>query len=96
MKSAYVYLMASGRNGTLYVGVTTDLIRRVYEHKHDLVEGFTKRYHVHHLVWFEECGDVRAAIAREKQIKKWKREWKLRLVQEFNPDWRDLYSDIAG
>ena len=96
MKSAYVYLMASGRNGTLYVGVTTDLIRRVYEHKHDLVEGFTKRYHVHRLVWFEKCDAIRAAIAREKQIKKWKREWKLELIEELNPDWRDLYSDIAG
>ena len=96
MRTAYVYLMASKRNGTLYVGVTTDLFRRVYEHKHDSVEGFTKRYQVHHLVWYEKCDDVRAAIAREKQIKKWKREWKVRLIEESNPDWRDLYSDIAS
>lgn len=75
--SYYVYILASARNGTLYVGVTNDLIRRVWEHKNDVVEGFTKNYQMHYLVWFAQAGDPVAAITREKQIKKWKREWKL-------------------
>jgi putative endonuclease len=91
----YVYVLASQRNGTLYIGTTNDLIRRIYEHKNDLVEGFTKKYRVHCLVWYEAADTPLAAIAREKQLKKWNRAWKLRLIEEINPAWRDLYEDIT-
>ena len=91
----YVYILASKRNGTLYVGVTNDLVRRVYEHKSDFVEGFTKKYQVHDLVYFEQTDDVEAAIAREKQLKKWNRAWKLELIEKSNGDWRDLYPKIV-
>lgn len=90
----FVYLMASGKNGTLYVGVTNDLIRRVYEHKNNLIEGFTSRYTVHHLVWFESTPSVEAAIHREKQIKNWTRHWKIALIEENNPAWDDLYDAL--
>ena len=83
-------MMASTRNGTLYIGVTNDIGRRSYEHRNDLVEGFTKKYGVHTLVWYEEHGDIREAILREKRIKKWERAWKLRLIEESNPAWDDL------
>mgnify|MGYP001578640844 FL=1 len=86
--------MASKRNGTLYVGVTNDLIERVDQHKNDIIEGFTKRYKVHILVYFEETSDVKAAISREKQIKKWHRAWKLKLIESKNPDWKDLYEEL--
>lgn len=91
----YVYLLASDRNGTLYVGVTNDLVRRVYEHKQKLVRGFTKQYGVHSLVWFEIYDDPVNAIAREKDIKKWRRAWKLRLIELSNPQWLDLYEQIS-
>ena len=94
MKVPSVYLMASRRNGTLYVGVTSDLVQRVWQHKNDLFEGFTKRYSVHMLVWYEPCGTMQTAITREKAIKEWKRAWKIRLIEENNPDWRDLYYDL--
>ena len=94
MKLPCVYLMASKRNGTLYVGVTSDLIRRVWQHKNDAVEGFTKRYRVHMLVWYEPCGTMESAIAREKAIKEWKRGWKIRLIEGIHHDWRDLYEDL--
>ncbi len=90
----FVYLMASGKNGTLYVGVTNDLIRRVYEHKNNLVEGFTSRYEVHQLVWFESTPSVEAAIRKEKQIKNWTRDWKIALIEENNPAWEDLYDAL--
>ncbi|MFZ3072917.1 MAG: GIY-YIG nuclease family protein [Thermodesulfobacteriota bacterium] len=90
----YVYIMASKRNGTLYVGVTSDLIKRVYEHKSGLVESFTDRYGVHNLVYFESTEGVDGALQREKQIKKWNRVWKKKLIEKSNPYWRDLYSDI--
>ncbi len=93
-KQACVYILASKRNGTLYIGVTSDLIKRIYEHRNDLVDGFTKRYRVHALVYFEVHGDMAAAIEREKQVKKWNRSWKLELIEKRNPDWRDLYDDI--
>ena len=96
MKQYYVYILANKKNGTLYIGMTNDLIRRVYEHKNDLVEGFTKKYQVHRLVYFEETNDVRIALQREKQMKKWKRQWKIDLIEEMNPDWRDLYDEITG
>jgi len=91
-----VYLLASERNGTLYVGVTSNLVKRIYEHKNNLADGFTKKHGVKMLVWFEMTSDISAAITREKQIKKWNRLWKLRLVDQSNPDWRDLYCDIVG
>lgn len=94
MKAGYVYILASRRNGTLYVGVTSDLKGRVWEHKNDLVEGFTSKYGVHMLVYYEVTGDIRSAITREKQLKKWNRGWKLRLIESFNPTWRDLYEDL--
>ena len=91
----YVYILASRRNGTLYVGVTNDLVRRTYEHKSDLVDGFAKRYGVHMLVYHESTGDVIAAIQREKQIKKWNRAWKIKLIERVNPDWKDLYNELV-
>lgn len=94
MKQPSVYLLASKRNGTLYVGVTSNLVQRIWQHKNDLLEGFTRRYSVHMLVWYEACGTMQAAIAREKAIKEWKRAWKIRLIEEKNPDWRDLYGDL--
>ncbi len=90
----YVYILASRRNGTLYVGVTNDLVRRVWEHRTDSVEGFTQRYGVHQLVWFEQHADVEAAIVREKRIKRWRRVWKLQLIEQMNRQWCDLYDDI--
>ena len=89
-----VYMMASGWNGTLYVGVTSGLIKRVWEHKNDVVEGFTKRHRVHDLVWFEQHQTIETAISREKALKAWKREWKIALIEKSNPDWRDLYSEL--
>lgn len=90
----YVYILASRYNGTLYVGMTNDLIRRVYEHKNKLIEGFTLQYNVTDLVYFEETSDVIAAITREKQIKKWKREWKINLIEKENYHWLDLYDKL--
>jgi putative endonuclease len=95
-KTYCTYIMASKRNGTLYVGVTSDLIKRVYEHKNDLVAGFTKDYHVHRLVYFEQHEDVTAAIHREKRLKEWQRKWKLALIEISNPQWTDLYDEITG
>jgi len=92
----YVYILASKRNGTLYVGVTNNLVRRVWEHKNKLVDGFTKRHSITMLVYFEETSDIGAAILREKQIKAWKREWKLNLIESVNFDWHDLYNEIIN
>jgi putative endonuclease len=94
MKQPCVYLLASKRNGTLYVGVTSDLIRRVWEHKQGVVEGFTKKYNVHMLVWFEMHQDMYTAITREKALKEWKRAWKLELIERSNPIWKDLYDEL--
>jgi len=94
MKQPCVYLLASKRNGTLYVGVTSNLVQHIWQHKNDLLEVFTRRYSVHMLVWYEACGTMQAAIAREKAIKEWKRAWKIRLIEEKNPDWRDSYGDL--
>jgi len=94
MKTFCVYILCSRRNGTLYVGVTSDLTKRIYEHKNNLVEGFTKKYGVHCLVWYETHESSEVAIQREKQIKKWERAWKVRLIEEHNPEWRDLYDDL--
>ncbi|MHB9021168.1 MAG: GIY-YIG nuclease family protein [Halothiobacillus sp.] len=96
MKQPAVYILASQRNGTLYIGVTSDLIKRIWEHKNNVVEGFTQKYNVHQLVYFEQHQEMLAAITREKQLKKWNRDWKLALIEKNNPDWRDLWGDIAG
>ena len=95
MDYSYVYILASKRNGTLYIGVTTDLVKRVYEHKNDLLDGFTKKYGVHTLVYYESQNNIELAIKREKQLKNWHRKWKLALIERSNPDWRDLYNDIV-
>jgi putative endonuclease len=89
-----VYILASKRNGTLYIGVTSNLVKRVWEHKNDSVDGFTKRYNVHQLVWYEIHETMEAAIQREKQLKNWKRKWKLDLIEGPNPTWRDLYHQV--
>ncbi len=94
-KQPAVYILASKRNGTLYTGVTSDLLKRVWEHKNDLVESFTRRHHVHSLVWYELHETMESAILREKRIKGWKREWKLRLIESANPSWKDLYHSIV-
>ena len=90
----YVYILASKRNGTLYIGSTSNLVKRIYEHKNDLVDGFTKKYGVRTLVYYETTSDVHGAITRERQLKKWKRMWKIELIKKQNPEWRDLYFDL--
>jgi len=95
-RSYYVYLLASRRKGTVYVGVTNDLAKRVWQHKQGLVEGFTKRYGVRTLVWYEQTESIEAAIVREKQIKNWNRDWKIELIEASNPEWKDLYEQIAA
>jgi putative endonuclease len=92
----YVYILASGMYGTLYIGVTNDLVRRVWEHRNDVVEGFSRRYATHRLVWYEVHEDPYEAITREKQLKKWNRGWKVNLIQRMNPCWDDLYDAIAS
>ena len=96
MQHYYAYILASQRNGTIYIGVTSDLIKRTYEHKNNLIDGFTKKYNVHQLVYYEQFDDVNLAITREKQLKKWKRKWKLELIEKSNPTWNDLYEDICS
>ncbi len=91
----YVYLTASKKHGTLYLGVTNDLVRRIYEHKNKFVPGFTAQYDVVRLVWYEVYDDPATAIAREKELKKWRRDWKIALIEEENPDWLDLYPSIT-
>ncbi|MES2536309.1 MAG: GIY-YIG nuclease family protein [Pseudomonadota bacterium] len=95
-KSFYVYMLGSAPYGTLYIGVTSNLIKRVWEHREGAADGFTKKYGIKELVWFEAHGDAISAIIREKQLKKWNRSWKIELIQRGNPDWRDLYEDIVG
>jgi putative endonuclease len=92
----YVYLLASRKDGPLYLGVTNDLIRRTYEHRSKATRGFTSRYNITKLVWFEVYDDPLSAISREKEIKKWRRSWKVALIAQENPDWRDLYENITG
>lgn len=93
-KQYYVYILASKKNGTLYTGVTNNLLKRVFEHKHNLVEGFTKKYNVHRLVYYETTEDINTAIHREKCIKRWKRAWKIELIEKNNPEWKDLYDEL--
>jgi putative endonuclease len=94
-RNFYVYILCSKTNGTLYTGITSDVVKRVYEHKNNLVDGFTKKYGVHNLVWYEIHESPESAITREKQMKKWKRAWKFKLIEQFNPDWADLYESIS-
>ncbi len=92
----YVYILASKRNGTLYIGVTNNLIKRVWEHKNKAVPGFTEKYNVDRLVFYEVYQDINEAIKREKRLKKWNRKWKIDLIEKENPNWRDLYEDLLG
>ena len=93
-KQPAVYILASKRNGTLYIGVTSDLVKRIGEHKHDISEGFTRHYGVHLLVWYELHPSMESAIVREKRLKNWNRKWKLELIESSNPGWQDLYQTI--
>jgi putative endonuclease len=93
-KSYFVYILASKKNGTLYTGVTGDLLKRVYQHKERLVPGFTSNYNVHMLVYYEKYSDIYSAIEREKRLKKWNRQWKINLIESVNPDWKDLYNGL--
>jgi putative endonuclease len=95
-RSYWVYILASKIGGTLYIGVTSNLVKRVYEHRMEVVPGFTKEYGVHRLVYFEQHSEIEAAIRREKRLKKWNRAWKIRLIEETNPNWEDLYPQIAS
>lgn len=94
IKQPCVYMLASKRNGTLYIGVTSNLIQRVWQHKNDLAESFTKKYRVHNLVWYETHASMEFAIAKEKAIKEWRRAWKIELIEKSNPEWRELYSEL--
>jgi len=96
MKQPAVYILTNKERGTLYVGVTSDLIKRIHQHRINQVEGFSKNYQTHKLVYFELCGDMYEAIKREKQLMKWKRLWKLELIEKSNPSWKDLYGEIVG
>lgn len=94
MNNYYVYILASERNGTFYIGVTNDLIKCVYEHKNNLVDGFTKKYNAHMLVYYEQTADIESAIQREKQLKRWRRSWKIELIEKNNHHWEDLYNSL--
>jgi len=96
MKVAYVYIMTNKRNGTLYTGITSDLINRVWQHKNNIIPGFTAKYKIHKLVYYELHEDIREAIRKEKNIKAWRRKWKLQLIEKLNPNWDDLYDIIAS
>ncbi|NTU46928.1 GIY-YIG nuclease family protein [Candidatus Roizmanbacteria bacterium] len=95
LKPAYIYIVSNTINGTVYIGVTSNLIKRIWEHKNNVVKGFTQQYALHNLVYFEMFTDISQAIAREKQLKHWNRLWKLKLINEANPQWRDLYEEIT-
>jgi putative endonuclease len=95
-KPSYVYILASSCYGNLYIGVTSDLLRRVWQHREGFADGFTKKHGIKHLVWFETHCEIREAITREKQLKKWNRAWKVHLIQRENPTWRDLYEDLVA
>jgi len=92
----FVYMLASRKNSTLYIGVTNNLLNRVHQHKTNLVEGFTEKYGVHRLVYFEQYGDIRDAINREKRMKRWKRQWKINLIEKDNPEWKDLFDELTA
>jgi len=94
MRGGFVYIMSNRKNGTLYVGVTADIVRRTYEHRTGAIEGFTRRYGLKRLIWFEQHDEIAHAIQREKHIKDWPRAWKVRLIENLNPEWEDLYSTL--
>ncbi len=94
-KQATVYILASGYNGTLYIGVTSNLVQRIWQHRNDLAEGFTKKYGVHILVYYELHEQMLSAIQREKQLKKWNRQWKINLIEKLNPTWKDLWEELV-
>lgn len=96
MRNYYVYILTNKKQGTLYIGVTNNLKRRVYEHKNDLVNGFAKKYNLKNLVYYEITSDVNSAIAREKKLKKWNREWKIDLIEKMNPEWKDLFDGMEN
>ena len=95
MGQNFVYILASKRNGTLYIGVTNNLLKRVHQHKSDITEGFTQKYNVHNLVYFEAYNDIRDAITREKRMKKWNRAWKIKMIEKSNPNWEDLFDSLS-
>jgi len=94
VKAYFVYILASQRNGTLYIGVTSDLLKRIWEHKNKVADGFTKKYNIDKLVYYEQTENVMSALEREKQLKKWNRDWKIKLIEKENPKWSDLYLDL--
>jgi putative endonuclease len=94
MNNYYVYILTNKKDGLFYTGVTNDLIRRVYEHKNNIIEGFTKKYNLHFLVYYETHNDINLALLREKRIKKWNRDWKIEIIEKNNPDWIDLYDEL--
>lgn len=94
MKTFYIYILASKKNGVLYVGITSNLIQRIYQHRNSLIDGFTKKYHITKLVFFEETNDINEALTREKRLKKWNRAWKIELIEKTNPNWDDLYDSL--
>ena len=94
IKQPYVYILASKGHGTLYIGVTSNLVQRIWQHKNNIVKGFTEKYDIHTLVYYEQHGTMESAITREKQMKKWKRDWKINLIEKDNPQWRDLWEEI--
>ena len=93
-RTYFIYILASKRNGTLYIGITNDLRRRIYEHKNNFINGFTQKYDIHQLVYYEETSDIKSAIQREKRLKKWNRKWKIELIEKENPNWNDLYEQL--
>lgn len=95
-KQYYIYIMSNKKNGTLYIGVTSDIIKRVWEHKNNVIQGFTSKYGLHNLVYYEVYDDIENAIKREKRLKLWLRQWKIDLIEGMNPDWNDLYDQILG
>lgn len=96
MKNYFVYILANRKNGTLYIGVTNDLVRRTFEHREGIIKGFTKKYHVKNLVYYKIHSDITSAIQREKQMKKWYRKWKVELIEKDNPEWKDLYPMLVS
>ena len=96
MAYAYIYILANKPYGTVYIGITNDLSRRIYEHKNNAIKGFTSRYDLHKLVYYEPFDDIQDALRREKNLKAWKRDWKIKLVSEFNPEWENLYEKLAA
>lgn len=96
MKNPCIYILANRKYGTIYIGVTSNLVKRVWQHKNNITKSFTQKYHIHYLVWYEVHQEITSAIAREKNLKKWRRDWKIKLIERDNPNWLDLYPDLIG